>query len=402
MKKLKILLCENIHPKACENLSVNGFEVELITYAPGEGELLELLPKYDAIGIRSKTKLTDRVIKRNSHLLTIGCFCIGTNQVDLDSAKKHAIPVFNAPHSNTRSVAELVIAEAISLARKLSHRSMLAHSGSWDKSALGSFEVRGKTIGIVGYGHIGSQVSILAEAMGMKVVYYDVVKKLALGNATQMESMEELYTKSDFVTLHVPEVPETKNMISHKELSQMKKGSYLINASRGSVVVLEDLKKSLESKHLAGCAIDVFPTEPASNKEEFKNILQGVENVILTPHIGGSTEEAQINIGGEVSESLKNFLKAGSSSGSVNFPQVDLPLRRGNSSRLLNIHENSPGVLSAINTIISSSGANIDGQYLSTDSEIGYLVVDVVASQAEKLEEEIKKLDKSLRTRIVL
>jgi D-3-phosphoglycerate dehydrogenase len=400
MKKLKILLCENIHPQAKENLIKSGFEVELITYAPDEKELLEILPKYDAIGIRSKTKMTKNVIVNNPHLLTVGCFCIGTNQVDLDSAKEIGMPVFNAPHSNTRSVAELVICEAISLARQVAERSMKAHQGKWDKSALGSFEVRGKTIGIVGYGHIGSQVSVLAEAMGMNVIYYDIVKKLSLGNADQIGELEELFSSSDFVTLHVPELPETKNMIGKKELNQMKQGSYLINASRGSVVVIEDLKEALVSGHIGGCAIDVFPSEPASNKEEFTSPLQGVGNVILTPHIGGSTEEAQVNIGSEVSESLKRFLKAGSSSGSVNFPQVDLPIK-GDSSRLLNIHKNEPGVLSAINNIIAESGANIDGQYLSTDPDIGYLVVDVHASEAQKLEDEIKKLDKSLRTRIV-
>lgn len=400
MKKLKVLLCENIHPQAKENLESNGFDVELITYAPSEDELLDILPKYDAVGIRSKTKMTKKVIQNNSHLLTIGCFCIGTNQVDLDTAKEMGVPVFNAPHSNTRSVAELVICEAISLARQVAQRSMKAHQGEWDKSALGSFEVRGKTIGIVGYGHIGSQVSVLAEAMGMNVIYYDVVKKLPLGNARQILELHELFKLSDFVTLHVPELPETKNMIGKAELSQMKEGAYLINASRGSVVIIEDLKEALESEHIAGCAIDVFPSEPASNKEEFTSPLQGVRNVILTPHIGGSTEEAQVNIGSEVSESLRRFLKAGSSSGSVNFPQVDLPVK-GDSSRLLNIHKNEPGVLSAINNIIAESGANIDGQYLSTDPEIGYLVVDVHASEAQNLESEIKKLDKSLRTRIV-
>ncbi len=400
MKKLKILLCENIHPLAKENLEASGFNVDLITYAPDEEELLTKLAGYDAVGIRSKTKMTKKVIEKNSHLLTIGCFCIGTNQVDLEAAKTSAIPVFNAPHSNTRSVAELVISEAIALARQIGDRSMFAHQGKWSKTATGSFEVRGKTIGIVGYGHIGSQVSVLAEGLGMKVIFYDVVKKLPLGNASQVLELEQLYAQSDFVTLHVPELPETKNMITKKELSQMKEGSFLINASRGSVVVIEDLKASIESGHLGGCAIDVFPSEPASNEEEFVSVLQGVRNVILTPHIGGSTEEAQVNIGGEVSESIRRFLKAGSSHGSVNFPQVDLPLK-GDSSRLLNVHRNEPGVLSAINNIISASGANIEGQYLSTDPDIGYLVVDVKLSEAKNLEEEIKKLDKSIRTRIV-
>lgn len=400
MKKLKILLCENIHISAKENLEKNGFEVNLISYAPDEAELLKILPEYDAIGIRSKTKMTDKVIKNNGHLLSIGCFCIGTNQVDLDSAKEAAIPVFNAPHSNTRSVAELVIAEAICLARQIGDRSMWAHQGKWDKSAVGAHEVRGKTLGIVGYGHIGSQVSVLAESMGMNVIYYDVIKKLPMGNADQRNSLEELLKESDFVTLHVPELPETKNMMTKNELKQMKKGAYLINASRGSVVVIEDLVEALKSEHLGGCAIDVFPSEPASNKELFKSPLQEIKNVILTPHIGGSTEEAQVNIGGEVSESLIRFLKAGSSYGSVNFPQVDLPIKV-DSSRLLNVHRNEPGVLSQINNIIAKSGANIDGQYLATEQKIGYLVVDVHHTMADQLKEEIKKLDTSIRTRVV-
>lgn len=400
MTKLKILLCENIHISAKENLEKSGFEVELITHAPDEKELLEILPNYKAVGIRSKTKLTQKVIQANKHLLAIGCFCIGTNQVDLDSAKECAIPVFNAPHSNTRSVAELVIAEAICLARQIGDRSMWAHQGKWDKSAVGAHEVRGKTLGIVGYGHIGSQVSVLAESMGMNVIYFDVVKKLAMGNADQTQTLEELLEQSDFVTLHVPELAETKNMITKKELNKMKKGAYLINASRGSVVVIEDLVNALKSEHLGGCAIDVFPSEPASNAEQFSTPLQEVRNVILTPHIGGSTEEAQVNIGGEVSESLLRFLKAGSTYGSVNFPQVDLPIKV-DSSRLLNVHRNEPGVLSQINSIIAKSGANIDGQYLATEEKIGYLVVDVHHSMADQLEEEIKKLETSIRTRVV-
>lgn len=400
MSKIKILLCENIHPSAKENLERNGFDVNLISYAPDEEELIKILPEYQAIGIRSKTKMTKKVIENNKHLLSIGCFCIGTNQVDLEAAKACAMPVFNAPHSNTRSVAELVIAEAICLARQIGDRSMWAHQGKWNKSAVGSFEVRGKTIGIIGYGHIGSQVSVLAESMGMKVIYYDVVKKLPLGNASQILEMKDLLAQSDFVTLHVPELAETKDMITKTQLNQMKKGAFLINASRGSVVVIEDLAESLKTGQIGGCAVDVFPSEPASNKESFKSPLQELNNVILTPHIGGSTEEAQVNIGGEVSESLRRFLKAGSSHGSVNFPQVDLPIKV-DSSRLLNIHSNEPGVLSKINSIIAESGANIDGQYLATDDTVGYLVVDVHASKVQELSDNIKKLDKSLRTRIV-
>lgn len=400
MDALKILLVENIHPVAQETLISEGFKVELISYAPSEEELLKTLPNYDLVGIRSKTELTAKVIKHNPHLLTIGCFCIGTNQVDLMTARENGIPVFNAPHSNTRSVAELVIAEMVSLSRQLGDRNIKAHLGDWFKSAEGSREVRGKTVGIVGYGHIGSQVSVLAESMGLKVVFYDVVKKLPLGNAVVKASLEELLKVSDFVTLHVPETPETKDMIGPKELLAMKKGSYLINASRGTVVVIDALVEALKSKHLAGCAIDVFPEEPSSNKEKFKSPLQGLPNVILTPHIGGSTEEAQYSIGLEVAESFRRYLKIGSTAGAVNFPNVDLPVKQG-ASRILNVHKNEPGVLGEINSMISKAGANIDAQYLSTDEKIGYLVMDVHSAQASALAQDIGNLSRSIRTRVV-
>jgi len=397
---LRILLVENIHPVAKEVLTAEGFKVDLLSHAPSEEELLKVLPNYDVLGIRSKTEITAAVLKKNPHLTTIGCFCIGTNQVDLMTARECGVPVFNAPHSNTRSVAELVIAEMISLSRQLGDRNTKAHNGEWVKSAEGAKEVRGKTVGIVGYGHIGSQVSILAESLGLKVVFYDVVKKLPLGNAVAKSSLEELLKVSDFVTLHVPETPETKDMIGAKELAQMKKGSYLINASRGTVVVIEALVDALKSKHIAGCAIDVFPEEPASNKEKFKSPLQGVPNVILTPHIGGSTEEAQYAIGVEVAESFRRYLKIGSSSGAVNFPNVDLPVKQG-TSRILNVHKNEPGVLGEINGLISKAGANIEGQYLSTDEKIGYLVMDVHSAHADRLAEDIGKLSRSIRTRVV-
>lgn len=400
MTKLRILLVENIHPVAKQRLEEEGFDVDLISHAPSEDELMSLLPHYQAIGIRSKTEMTKKVLENNKHLLTVGCFCIGTNQVNLDAAKACGIPVFNAPHSNTRSVAELVIAELVVLSRQLGDRSSKAHQGEWIKSAEGSKEVRGKTLGIVGYGHIGSQVSILAESMGLHVVFFDTMKKLPLGNARPCDTLEELLTLSDFVTLHVPEIPETKNMIGKKELSMMKKGSYLINASRGTVVVIDDLVEALKSKHLAGCAIDVFPMEPASNKEKFVSPLQNLSNVILTPHIGGSTEEAQKAIGYEVSDSFRRFLKSASSSGAVNFPNVELAVKQG-TSRLLNVHRNEPGVLGEINGIISKAGANIEGQYLSTDDKIGYLVMDVHSSQAAQLAEDIGKLTRSIRTRVV-
>lgn len=400
MRALRILLVENIHSVAKENLLSQGFQVDLISYAPSEEELLKTLPNYDALGIRSKTQITTEVLKKNPHLVAIGCFCIGTNQVDLKTAREMGVAVFNAPHSNTRSVAELVISEMVALSRQLGDRSMKAHVGDWLKSAEGAHEVRGKTVGIVGYGHIGSQVSVLAEAMGLKVVFYDIVKKLPLGNAVAMSSLEELLKVSDFVTLHVPETPETKDMIGAKEIAAMKKGSHLLNLSRGTVVVIEALADALQSKHIAGCAIDVFPEEPASNKEKFKSPLQGLNNVILTPHIGGSTEEAQYAIGIEVSESFRRYLKIGSSSGAVNFPNVDLPVKSG-TSRILNVHKNEPGVLGEINSLISKAGANIEAQYLSTDEKIGYLVMDLQSAQASALAGEIEKLNRSIRTRVV-
>lgn len=398
----KILLVENIHPVAKESLEAEGFLVDTLTHSPSEDELITLIPHYQAIGIRSKTEITKKVLDEcGDKLLAIGCFCIGTNQVELDYARKKGVAVFNAPHSNTRSVAELVIAEMISLSRQLGDRNMKAHNGDWMKSAVGAHEVRGKTLGIVGYGHIGSQVSILAESMGLKVLFYDVIKKLPLGNAHGVSSLEELLSRSDFVTLHVPELPETHNMIGARELSVMKPQSYLINASRGSVVVIEDLARAIEMGHLAGCAIDVFPVEPASNKERFKSPLQGLPNVILTPHIGGSTEEAQKAIGLEVTESFRRYLNIGSSSGAVNFPNVDLPVKHG-TSRILNVHLNEPGVLGEINTIISNIGANIEGQFLSTDYEIGYLVMDVESKKAQEIADKISVLPRSIRTRVVL
>ncbi len=400
MNSLKILLVENIHPVAKEKLEQEGFRVDLIPYAPSEEELLKTLPKYQAIGLRSKTELTAKVVEKNSHLFVVGAFCIGTNQINLKAARKEGIAVFNAPHSNTRSVAELVIAEMIALSRQLGDRNTLAHKGEWMKSAEGSREVRGKTLGIVGYGHIGSQVSILAEALGMKVLFYDVIKKLPLGNAIMKSSLNDLLQASDFVSMHVPETPQTKDMIAAKQLKHMKKGSYLINASRGSVVVIDDLVEALKSKHIAGCAIDVFPEEPASNKEKFASSLQGLGNVILTPHIGGSTEEAQYSIGIEVAESFCRYLKIGSSSGAVNFPNVDLPVKQG-TSRILNVHRNEPGVLGEINGIISKEGANIEAQFLSTDDMVGYMVMDLNSSHAQKLADEIQKLSRSIRTRVV-
>jgi D-3-phosphoglycerate dehydrogenase len=398
----KILLVENIHPAAKKRLLDEGFEVELLSHSPSEKELIELLKDYQVLGIRSKTEITAKILKESQHLMCIGCFCIGTNQVDLEAANKYGIPVFNAPYSNTRSVAELVIAEMIALSRQLGDRSMLAHQGDWMKSAEGSKEVRGKTLGIVGYGHIGSQVSILAENLGLQVLFYDVIKKLPLGNARPVKNLTELLKESDFVTLHVPETTDTKDMIGKKEISRMRKGSYLINASRGTVVVIEDLVEALKSKHLAGCAIDVFPKEPSSNKEKFKSPLQGLENVILTPHIGGSTEEAQYAIGLEVAESFNRYLTFGASTGAVNFPQIEAPrLQQGavKVRRILNVHRNEPGVLGEINSLVSNAGANIQAQFLSTDENIGYLVMDVEEVNGKALAKKIEGLSRSIKTR---
>lgn len=400
MEKIKILLVESIHPVAKSALEAEGFSVDLISHSPSEGELIQMIKNYNVLGIRSKTNLTENFFKNSSHLLSVGAFCIGTNQVELEAANKYGIPVFNAPYSNTRSVAELVIAEMIALSRQLCDRSSAAHKKEWIKSAEGSKEVRGKTVGIVGYGHIGSQVSILAESLGMKVIFYDVVKKLPLGNASVRSSLHELLQESDFVTLHVPETAQTKDMIRKEQLQSMKKGSYLINASRGTVVVIEDLAQALRNKHIAGCAVDVFPVEPASNKEPFVSELQGLSNVILTPHIGGSTEEAQFAIGQEVADSFTRYLKIGSSSGAVNFPSVDLPITHG-SHRILNVHRNEPGVLGEINSVVSRAGVNIKAQYLSTDSNIGYMVMDVEKADAANLMTEIGKLPRSIRTRVV-
>lgn len=400
MEKPRILLVENIHTVAKESLESEGFEVDLISHAPNEAELIGLLKNYNVIGIRSKTEITPEVLKQNPQLALIGCFCIGTNQVSLASARLSGVPVFNAPHSNTRSVAELVIAEMIALSRQLGDRNTQAHQGRWVKSADGSREVRGKTLGIVGYGHIGSQVSVLAEAMGLHVIFYDVVKKLPLGNARVKPTLEALLEDSDFVTLHVPENSETRGLIGKKQFERMRAGSFLINASRGTVVVIEDLVKAIQEKKIAGCALDVFPDEPASNKDKFVSPLQNLPNVILTPHIAGSTEEAQEAIGREVAESFRRYLKIGSSSGAVNFPNVDLSIRKG-TSRILNVHRNEPGVLGEINGIISQAGANIEGQFLATDEHIGYIIMDVAATQAQALAEKIDKLSRSIRTRVV-
>lgn len=400
-KKYRFLLLESIHPSAKEILERDGYEVELLNHSPQESEIISLLKNYDFLGIRSKTQINENILSSSKHLLSVGCFCIGTDQVDLARANQLGIPVFNAPYSNTRSVAELVLAEIVCLSRQVFDRSRGAHLGQWVKSAVGSHEVRGKTLGIVGYGHIGSQISVLAEAFGMRVLFYDVVKKLPLGNSRVCESLVDLLEHSDFVTLHVPDTKQTREMITARELQKMKKGSFLINASRGSVVKIADLAGALRSQHIGGAAIDVFPLEPSSNNEKFISELQGLDNVILTPHIGGSTEEAQVAIGGEVADSFLSFARAGNTRGAVNFPNVDLPVLHADSHRLLNVHQNVPGVLSDINKIVSDLGANIQAQYLSTDTKIGYLVMDMEKGSADQVSERVSSLKTSIQTRVL-
>jgi D-3-phosphoglycerate dehydrogenase / 2-oxoglutarate reductase len=397
---LRILLLEGIHPTAKDILENEGFKVRLETFSPAEADLNAWLKEADAVGIRSKTQLTKKILEDNRHLWTIGAFCIGTDQVDSLTANKLGIPVFNAPYSNTRSVAELVIAEIIALSRQLGDRNSKAHLGEWVKSAEGSREVRGKTVGLVGYGHIGSQVSVLAEAFGLRVLYYDVIKKLPLGNSQVCRTLAELLQQSDFVSLHVPDTEQTREMIGAAELAQMKKGACLINASRGTVVNIPALAAAIRSKQIGGAAVDVFPNEPASNKEKFTSELQGLPNVILTPHIGGSTLEAQEAIGAEVAASLTGFLQSGSTRGAVNFPNVDLPILHVDCHRIINVHRNVPGVLSDINGIVSAVGANIQAQSLSTDAQIGYLVMDMEKGEAGEVSSRIAKLATSIKTRV--
>ena len=353
--QIKVLLLENIHPFAIEAFKSEGFQVEALSESLNPQLLKEKIQDVHVLGIRSKTQVSEDTLSSARRLLTLGCFCIGTNQVDLKSAKMRGVPVFNAPFGNTRSVAEMTIAEIISLARQLNQRNMEVHQKIWKKTSSGCYEVRGKTLGIIGYGHIGSQLSTLAEALGMRVVYFDILSKLPLGNAKVCHSLHDLLQASDFVTLHVPETPQTLRMMGTTQFKLMKKGSYLINASRGTVVDIPALAAELKSGHLAGAAIDVYPEEPEGNSQSFATDLQGLHNVILTPHIGGATEEAQANIGTEVPASLIRFVNTGSTYGAFNFPSVDVPPSR-ESHRILNVHKNVPGVLREINRIVSDLG----------------------------------------------
>ncbi|WP_144212774.1 phosphoglycerate dehydrogenase [Shewanella donghaensis] len=399
--KIKILLLEGVHQTAVDVLKRAGYtNIEYHKASLPEDELLRSIKDAHFVGLRSRTQLTAEVLNHAEKLVAVGCFCIGTNQVDIAAAEKLGVPVFNAPFSNTRSVAELVLGEIIMLMRGIPQRNAHAHRGGWLKSASGSYEVRGKTLGVIGYGHIGTQLGILAETLGMRVVFFDIEDKLPLGNASQIHSMETLLNEADVISLHVPETAQTKNMIGATEFAQMRAKSIFINASRGTVVDIDALSDALKSGHLAGAAIDVFPVEPKSNDDEFISPLRGQDNVIITPHIGGSTAEAQENIGIEVAGKLAKYSDNGSTVSAVNFPEVSLPQHKG-TSRLLHVHHNRPGVLIKINQAFSEKGINIAAQYLQTTAEIGYVVMEVNSNQAEQALGELKAIEGTIRTRVL-
>lgn len=400
---IKVLLLEGVSASAVENFRRAGYsQVEVHAKSLPEDELKRRISDAHIVGIRSRTQLTAEVLAQAKRLIAVGCFCIGTNQVDLGAARKLGVPVFNAPYSNTRSVAELVIAEAIMLLRGIPQKNALCHRGGWTKSASGSYETRDKVLGIVGYGHIGTQVGVLAESLGMRVIFHDIETKLALGNARAVSSLDELLERADVVTLHVPETPATQLMIRREQLAKMRAGAMLINASRGSVVDIDALAAVLRAGHLAGAAVDVFPLEPKGNDDPFVSPLIGLDNVILTPHIGGSTLEAQDNIGIEVASKLVRYSDNGSTLSAVNFPEVALP-EHPHSRRLLHIHRNVPGTLSRINELFSAGNINIDAQFLQTDGEVGYVVIDVSAdeAQASELKTKLAAIPGTLRSRVL-
>jgi D-3-phosphoglycerate dehydrogenase len=402
-KDIKVVLLEGIHESAVDVFRAAGYSlVERHDKALPREQLLDAIADARIIGLRSRTQLDREAIAHARRLLAVGCFCIGTNQVDLGDARERGVPVFNAPYSNTRSVAELVIAEAILLMRRVPERNAECHRGGWPKSAEGSFEVRGKTLGIVGYGHIGTQVGVLAESLGMHVLYHDIEPKLALGNAASAQDLDDLLARADIVTLHVPQTPDTAGMIGAPQIARMHRGAMLINASRGNVVDIEALAAALRDGRLAGAAVDVFPTEPTSRQEIFESPLREFDNALLTPHVGGSTQEAQLNIGTEVATKLVRYSDNGSTLSAVNFPEVSLPEHAG-SSRLLHIHHNVPGVLSRINDVFSQGGININAQHLQTAGDLGYVVIDVAASEAqsEALREQLSEIPGTIRTRLL-
>lgn len=399
--KIRFLLLEGVHESAVTTLQKAGYtNIEYIKTSLGNEELIEKIADAHFVGIRSRTQLTNEVFEAANKLIAVGCFCIGTNQVDLKAATRHGVAVFNAPYSNTRSVAELVLAEAILLLRGVPEKNALAHRGGWLKSATNSYEIRGKKLGIVGYGSIGSQLSVLAEGLGMKVYFYDVVTKLPLGNASQVDSMDELLSTCDIVSLHVPETQSTQDMMGKAQFAKMKEGSIFINAARGTVVDIDALCEVLANKKLLGAAVDVFPVEPKSNDEEFISPLREFDNVILTPHVGGSTMEAQANIGFEVGEKMATYSDTGTSVTSVNFPEVALP-SHPNNHRILHIHENIPGVMSEINKVLSENNINILGQYLQTNEDVGYVVVDVNKECSALAKEKLNSVTGTIKCRVL-
>ena len=399
--KIKFLLLEGVHQSAIDALAKAGY-TNVVTYpkALPAADLKQEIKDAHFVGIRSRTQLSEDVLGAAERLVAIGCFCIGTNQVDLEAAARRGIPVFNAPFSNTRSVAELVMAEVILLLRGVPQRSAAAHRGEWQKSATGSFECRGKTLGIIGYGNIGMQLGVIAESLGMKVVYFDVESKLPLGNAQPKATLKALLEESHVVSLHVPQHASTELLIGRQEIAAMRSGAMLINASRGNVVDLDALAEALNGNHIGGAAIDVFPVEPRSNNDEFHSPLRGIDQCILTPHIGGSTQEAQENIGVEVAEKLTRYSDNGTTTSAVNFPEVALPEHEGK-HRLLHVHQNIPGIMSAINQVFSDSSVNVSGQYLQTMGDTGYVVIDIESDYSNTLISQLSAIEGTLRTRVL-
>jgi D-3-phosphoglycerate dehydrogenase / 2-oxoglutarate reductase len=400
--KIKVLLLENVHPNGLKAFKTEGFQVELLKGALDEDELIEKIKGVSILGLRSKTNLTKRVLEHPnaSRLMAVGAFCIGTNQINLDECERRGIAVFNAPYSNTRSVVEMAIGEMIMLTRDIVSKSNKMHEGIWDKSATNSYEIRGKKLGLIGYGSIGTQISVIAEALGMEVHFYDTVDKLALGNAKKCKTLEELLNISDFVSLHVDGRKANSNIIGEPEFAQMKDNVIFVNLSRGHVVEIPALVNALKSGKVWGAAIDVFPYEPKSNDEEFINELRGLPRVILTPHVGGSTEEAQANIGEFVPSKLLQFMNNGSTYGSVNFPELQLPPLE-DAHRLLHIHQNVPGILAKINNVFAKYNVNIKGQYLKTTNEIGYVITDIAKLYADEIVEELKDIDNTIKFRML-
>lgn len=398
--QIKVLLLEGVSAKGIKMLQDESFQVEALKTALTEEELLVKIKDVHILGIRSKTTVSKKVIDASNRLLAIGCFCIGTDQVDQKAAQEKGVPIFNAPFANTRSVAELIIGNIVGLSRRIGECTAAMHRGAWFKQANGCFEIRGKTLGIIGYGHIGAQTSVLAEAMGMRVIYYDVLPQLPMGNAEQVK-FDALLAEADFVTLHVPKLPTTKDMIGEAEFARMKKGAFFLNASRGNTVVIPALAAALKSGHLRGAYVDVFPVEPGKNGENlFESELRGCPNTLMTPHVGGSTEEAQSKIGEEVAATLLKLVNQGSTHGSVNFPEVDMALSPGN-HRLLVTHKNQPGAMSEINKVLASSGANVCQQYLGTCGSVGYVIIDMDTGASQAVKTQLEHMDKVLKCRLL-